>query len=267
MANAPLAPSAPSTAWEPCFQLRSHDLPTAGSTAVSCSFDPKRGPRRPARRRPPGRRAPGARASPAVIGIGEKLFCAVMRVVAGEQVVHGVPEVGDDARRQHGDEVTSARPIISADGGRGGSLRVAARVVARQVADGAGDPGRRPAEPRGQARHDPRREQRDADEHQDRPERPSDRAPRRCRWPRTGRGSARRSRAPRSRRRRVRYAANRPSGSVAPSRTAAIGSTRVARSAGRRLASTVTMTPTRRPTMIVRGLTTCRCWAASRRPR
>ncbi len=54
----------------------------------------------------------------------------------------------------------------------------------------------------------------------------------------------------------VRYLASRPSGSVAPSRTAAIGSTRVARIAGRRLASMVTITPTRIATMIVRGLTT-----------
>ena len=54
----------------------------------------------------------------------------------------------------------------------------------------------------------------------------------------------------------VRYLASRPSGIVAPSRTAAIGSTRVARIAGRRLASTVTTTPTRMATMIVRALTT-----------
>ena len=39
-------------------------------------------------------------------------------------------------------------------------------------------------------------------------------------------------------------ARKRPTGSVAPSRTAAIGGTRVARSAGRRLATTVTMIPT-----------------------
>ena len=54
----------------------------------------------------------------------------------------------------------------------------------------------------------------------------------------------------------VRYLARRPSGRVAPSRTAAIGSTRVARIAGRRLARTVTTTPTRMATMIVRPLTT-----------
>ena len=52
----------------------------------------------------------------------------------------------------------------------------------------------------------------------------------------------------------LRYFANLPSGSVAPSRTAAIGSTRVARIAGRRLASIVTTTPTTIATMIVLGL-------------
>ena len=45
---------------------------------------------------------------------------------------------------------------------------------------------------------------------------------------------------------------NRPGASVAPSRTAAIGGTRVARHAGRRLATSVTRTPTSRPTTIVR---------------
>ena len=44
----------------------------------------------------------------------------------------------------------------------------------------------------------------------------------------------------------------RPSGRVAPSRTAAIGGTRVARIAGRRLASTVTTMPTISATTIVR---------------
>ncbi len=43
---------------------------------------------------------------------------------------------------------------------------------------------------------------------------------------------------------------------MAPSRTAAIGSTRVARRAGRRLATTVTMTPTTIETITVRVLTT-----------
>ena len=50
----------------------------------------------------------------------------------------------------------------------------------------------------------------------------------------------------------VRKRAKRPSGSVAPSRTAAIGGTRVERIAGRRLARTVTRMPTRSDTMIVR---------------
>jgi hypothetical protein len=46
--------------------------------------------------------------------------------------------------------------------------------------------------------------------------------------------------------------ASRPRGSVAPSRTAAIGGTLVARSAGKRPASTVTTTPTSRLTTTVR---------------
>ncbi len=50
----------------------------------------------------------------------------------------------------------------------------------------------------------------------------------------------------------VRYGAKRDSGSVAPSRTAAIGGTRVARIAGRRLATSVTRMPTSRDTTIVR---------------
>ena len=54
----------------------------------------------------------------------------------------------------------------------------------------------------------------------------------------------------------LRYRDIRPSGSAAPSRTAAMGSTRVARSAGRRLASTVTITPTRIETITVRTCTT-----------
>ena len=49
----------------------------------------------------------------------------------------------------------------------------------------------------------------------------------------------------------VRKRAKRDSGSVAPSRTAAIGGTRVARMAGRRLAMSVTRIPTRRATTIV----------------
>ena len=50
----------------------------------------------------------------------------------------------------------------------------------------------------------------------------------------------------------VRKRAKRDSGSVAPSRTAAIGGTRVARSAGRRLASSVTRMPTSIATITVR---------------
>ena len=50
----------------------------------------------------------------------------------------------------------------------------------------------------------------------------------------------------------VRKRAKRDSGNVAPSRTAAIGGTRVARMAGRRLAARVTRTPTRSATTIVR---------------
>ncbi len=49
----------------------------------------------------------------------------------------------------------------------------------------------------------------------------------------------------------ARKRANRPGGSVAPSRTAAIGGTLVARSAGRRLASSVIRIPTRSETTIV----------------
>ena len=48
--------------------------------------------------------------------------------------------------------------------------------------------------------------------------------------------------------------ANRPGGITAPSRTAAIGGTRVARRAGRMLATIVTTMPTTRQTMTVRGL-------------
>ena len=50
----------------------------------------------------------------------------------------------------------------------------------------------------------------------------------------------------------MRKRAKRDGGSVAPSRTAAIGGTRVARMAGRRLASSVTMIPTESETTIVR---------------
>ena len=50
----------------------------------------------------------------------------------------------------------------------------------------------------------------------------------------------------------MRKRAKRDGGSVAPSRTAAIGGTRVARTAGRRLASSVTMIPTASETTIVR---------------
>ena len=50
----------------------------------------------------------------------------------------------------------------------------------------------------------------------------------------------------------MRKRAKRDSGSVAPSRTAAIGGTRVARTAGRRLARRVTSTPTSSDTTIVR---------------
>ena len=50
----------------------------------------------------------------------------------------------------------------------------------------------------------------------------------------------------------MRNRANRDGGSVAPSRTAAIGGTRVARIAGRRLAISVTMTPTIIETITVR---------------
>ncbi len=46
--------------------------------------------------------------------------------------------------------------------------------------------------------------------------------------------------------------ANRPRGSVAPSRTAAIGGTRVARIAGKRPAISVTSVPTTNETTIVR---------------
>src|SRR5581483_927121 len=51
-----------------------------------------------------------------------------------------------------------------------------------------------------------------------------------------------------------RYFANRPGGSVAPSRTAAIGGTRVARRAGRRLATIVTRIPASSDTTIGRVL-------------
>ena len=51
-------------------------------------------------------------------------------------------------------------------------------------------------------------------------------------------------------------AASRDVGSVAPSRTAAIGGTRVARRAGRMLASSVIPVPRCSETMIVRGATT-----------
>ena len=50
----------------------------------------------------------------------------------------------------------------------------------------------------------------------------------------------------------MRCRANRDSGSVAPSRTAAIGGTRVARIAGRMLAISVTRIPTRSDTITVR---------------
>ncbi len=50
--------------------------------------------------------------------------------------------------------------------------------------------------------------------------------------------------------------ANRDGGSTEPSRTAAMGATRVERSAGRTAASTVTITPTSSDTMTVRALNT-----------
>ncbi len=63
----------------------------------------------------------------------------------------------------------------------------------------------------------------------------------------------------------MRKRANRDSGSVAPSRTAAIGGTRVARIAGRRLAISVTRMPTRSETTIVRG-SSSRPWFGSVKP-
>ena len=150
--------------------------------------------------------------------------------------------------------VISARPIISADAVDAVRLGLRIGVLAGERAGGAAEPRAGPAEHGSERTDRTLRIQRDADEEDQRSRsrvpaagsRSSDRC-RRSRRPRAGSPSASVTIEKIGPNRDMRE-----TGRVAPSRTAAIGGTRVALIAGRRLASSVTMTPTSRLTMIVR---------------
>ena len=162
--------------------------------------------------------------------------------------------------------VTSATPIISA------AAVAAVRPGLRCALPSASFPAAPPDPPGGETydpderAHEPRREHRDPDEqsqHAD-AEQGEPVADGRCRR----RASRSRARRPRARRSTPRLygvkRANRPRGSVAPSRTAAIGGTCVARIAGKRPATSVTIVPTSSETTIVRVAKTVSVCGSSR---
>ena len=148
--------------------------------------------------------------------------------------------------------------MISAERGRGGPRGVAHRVAARELAGGAADPRRGPAEHGGERRHKHLGEHRHAHEqgrgaHSDREQSRSRRESadeQSDQHQRDGHNDRQQGdegpETRESRRRQQRALAH-----------AAIGGTRVARSAGRSAASTVISTPTASETTIVRVAKTC----------
>ncbi len=200
----------------------------------------------------PGRLAAGARADRReAVGVLED---EVALEVAVDRVAHrGADAGGEDRDEDHHGQADHQR----ARGDRG-AARLAHRVLARQAPGDAAELLERPAADRGERAHELGAEHRDAEAAwppRRRPRAPPRRWRRRCR--RTGR--RRSCRCPRSTSSTATPVKMRPrvrlSGSSASS-SAAIGVTRVARSAGTRAAASVTKMPTTSATMIVRLATT-----------
>ena len=168
--NEPSSPSCASTASEPSFQSIEKIRLVGGSTAVALNV------------------SPNARASPARTLPTNSTPCAVARrlthadrkrreVVLGRhrvvgvlpELVDGVPEGRDDAGGEHRDERDERQADHQRRRRRGGSLRIAPGVVARERSGHAAESCPRPPQPGRERPDETLREQRDAEEDQERP--------------------------------------------------------------------------------------------------
>ena len=131
---------------EPSTQSSAITWLAPGSTAVAKIV--LLNDQRVARANAADRLTPGAfaAASAAEIGIGSKLFCAVIEVVAGEDVVHRARERLHDAGRERRDERDEREPDHECGRGRGGALRVAAAFSRASWPAAPPNRARRPAE-------------------------------------------------------------------------------------------------------------------------
>ena len=150
-----------------------------------------------------------------------------------------------EARAEHRDERDERDADHQRGGGRRGAARVADRVRAGQLAGDAADAARRSADEPGERADQPRRDhapcRRTAPARRRRAARPR---PTVLKPPEQTRRDRRERDAHDAEADLERVRGKRDAGSVEPSRTAAIGGTRVARRAGRMLARTVTSVPT-----------------------
>ena len=178
-------------------------------------------------RRRCGRRASSAAALPIAIGIRSKLFCSGHRVVGDPDLVHGAEERGTDRDREHRHERDEGEPdhqrTLRSTPVRCGFRR---RVLAREDAGRPREPVARHAEHGGERPDQLSREERNADEDEHGADAHEEEDLARAVRTEQPVGEQRGTRAPRAAPSpSARYFAKRPGGSVAPSRTAAIGGT------------------------------------------
>ena len=195
------------------------------------------------------------------VGGGRERAAAVLGrddVVGVDLLLDGRLRRGAQAGAERGDDGDQREADHQRGGRRGRAPGVADRVLAGEPAGRAAEAGGREADQRGERLHQARSEHGDADEQREhadaerqRDESAADAAEQADRRARPARGRRRRCRGVRA------CGPGRPTVvAVEPSRTAEIGGTRVARSAGTMLATSVTIVPVSMLTMIVRVAST-----------